>query len=263
MPPYFPTVCSVGTYVRRIVPDGGFYSDCLKDFNSPHSTVTLLILPAKRLRFSRVIVETLLQSFTPSPQRCQPPRWCVVIVQVCKTMVKLLYLRKVELCATIHLPESIPLEGVTIQEVQMNQVNKAQYNSVLGSVRNPVLVALQLPQWGEHGFVWLDAPAIGKEYGHYGYRISPKAGPINVHVYGRRTAIDLLSKYDKLAICELELVVKRLESGREFILINLYLANPSRQVTHEFAIIPAPQNRRRFIYTTKDMQGVGIVVNAL
>jgi hypothetical protein len=88
----------------------------------------------------------------------------------------------------------------------------------------------------------------------------PKANPVNIQVYGDRKIIENLARSGKPIVCELELVVKKLANGKDYILVNLYLTNPNRRVTHEFAVVPAPQERPWFVYSTKDMYGTGVLV---
>jgi hypothetical protein len=154
----------------------------------------------------------------------------------------------------------------------MDQMKKASYLTILGfnpenrKGKKPFVVSLTLPRLGEHDFKWVNAPTIEKEYGHYGFRIHPKASPINVHVYGKRELIEFMAKNGKLVKCELELVVKKMASGREFILVNLYLTKPWLDETHAFAITGVPSDfakRPWFVYTTKDMNGIGISVKPL
>jgi hypothetical protein len=153
----------------------------------------------------------------------------------------------------------------------MGQTKKASYLTILGNSEDrhgtrPLVVSLTLPRLGEHDFKWVSAATLGKEYGHYGFRIHPKANPVNVHVYGERELIEFLARTGKAATCELELVVKKTESEREYILVNLYLTKPWLRATHEFAIVgtsPNPEKRPWFVYTTSDMHGVGISVEPL
>lgn len=151
----------------------------------------------------------------------------------------------------------------------MSTQQKAVYQSILG--RNPieepqkrkVVVVLQLPRLGEHDFQWKVVPAIGKEYGHYGFRLHPKANPVNIQVYGDRKIVENLAQTGKPVVCELELLVKRLEDGREYLLTNLYLTKPWASVTHEFRVTPAPKERPSFVYTTNQMFGTGVAVRPL
>ena len=148
----------------------------------------------------------------------------------------------------------------------MDQTKKAEYISILGSPAMPVVISLTLPRLGEHEFKFVDGTeTVGKKYFHYGYRLHPEGRPVNVHVYGERTLIEYLAGTGKPATCELELVVKKVSSDREFIFVNLYLTVPQRHVSHEFTIVntsPNPAKRPPFVYTTKDMGGVGISVES-
>jgi len=146
----------------------------------------------------------------------------------------------------------------------------AVYQTILGrnpenynTFQEPFVVALSLPRMGEWDFKWCKSEFLGCEYGHYGYRIMPKASPVNVQVYGDRKIIEYLARTGKATVCELELVVKKLADGREYILVNLFLTKPNRKVTSEFSIIPAGRERPWFVYTTKDMGGSGISVRHL
>lgn len=151
----------------------------------------------------------------------------------------------------------------------MSQGKKAVYTTILG--RNPqegarksaIVVAVKLPRLGEHDFKWVTAQSIGKEYGHFGFRLHPKANPVNIHVYGDRKVIERLAKIGSPVICEVELVVKKTESDREFILANLYMVAPWSKVSHEFCVAPAPKERPWFVYTTSDMHGVGVSVKPI
>lgn len=153
----------------------------------------------------------------------------------------------------------------------MDQTKKVSYLTILGM--NPencrgksVVVSLTLPRLGEHDFKWVVAETIDKEYGHYGFRLHPKANPVNVHVYGERELIEYLAQSGKPVKCGLELVVKKTESNREFILVNLYLTKPWLRETHAFMITgTSPDSAKRpwFVYTTKDMNGIGISVEPL
>lgn len=148
-------------------------------------------------------------------------------------------------------------------------MNQTTWFPILG--RNPrahgsgrsVVVSLWLPRLGEHDFKWKVAEALGLAYHHYGFRLHPKAMPVNVQVYGDRKLVERHAQLSTFVICELELVVKKTEQGREFILVNLYLTDPTRRVSHEFAIVGAPKERPSFVYTTDDMNGVGISVRPL
>jgi hypothetical protein len=147
------------------------------------------------------------------------------------------------------------------------------YTTILGrNPRNPlpherpIVISLTLPRLGEHDFKWVIAETLRKEYGHYGFKLHPKANPTNVHVYGERELIMHLAKSGNTAKCELELVVKKTTSGREFILVNLYLTKPWLRETHAFTILgtsPDAEKRPWFVYTTKDMCGTGISVEPL
>lgn len=148
----------------------------------------------------------------------------------------------------------------------MDQLKTVSYLPILGSPAEPVIVSLALPRLGEHDFKWVVATTIDKQYGHYGYRIHPKANPINVHVYGERELIEYLARTGKPVKCALELIVKHTASGREFILVNLYLTKPWLCETHQFMMTgtsPDPTKRPWFVYTTKDMMGNGISVEPL
>ena len=129
--------------------------------------------------------------------------------------------------------------------------------------RKRVVVSLSLPRIGEHDMKWKVAEALGLAYHHYAFRFDPKAHPVNVQVYGDRKVVEGLAHTGRPAVCELELVVKKTESGREFILVNLYLTNPNHRTTHEFLICEAPLDRPWFVYTTKDMNRVGISVEPM
>ncbi len=151
----------------------------------------------------------------------------------------------------------------------MDRTQKPTYSTILGGNfkekrrGRPIVVSLVLPHMGEHDFKWVVATIIGKEYGHYGFRIHPKANSVNVQVYGERELIESLAKTGKAVKCELELVVKQTGSEREYILVNLYLTKPWLHETHAFAITstsPDPEKRPWFVYTTGDMNGVGISV---
>ena len=155
----------------------------------------------------------------------------------------------------------------------MDQKKKASYMTILGF--NPVnrgggsksvIVSLTLPRLGEHDFKHVDAEEIGREYWHYGFRLHPKAVPVNVHVYGDRKLIQSLAQHGKSVKCELELVVKRVSSEREFIMVNLYLTKPWLQETHEFMVAGTSSDSAKrpwFVYTTKDMNGIGISAKPL
>lgn len=150
------------------------------------------------------------------------------------------------------------------------QKKPAIYKTILGRnpsncfpYQKPIVITLTLPHIGEHEFKWCKSEFLGCEYGHYGYRIIPKASPVNVQVYGDKKIIENLARTGKAAVCGLELVVKKLADGREYILVNLFLTNPKWQVTHEFTIVPAGKERPWFVYTTKDMGGSGISVRPL
>lgn len=148
----------------------------------------------------------------------------------------------------------------------MDQQKHASYFPILGSPEEPIVISLTLPRFGEHDFKWVVAPTIEKEYGHYGYRLHPKANPVNCHVYGERELIEYLAKTGKSVTCHLELVVKQTASSREFVLVNLYLTKPWLRETHEFMITgTSPDSAKRpwFVYTTKDMHGIGISVKPL
>ena len=149
----------------------------------------------------------------------------------------------------------------------MDQVQKSLYEVILGT--NPldfkpgmtkVVVSHMLPKSGEHGFRWVNAEVIGKEYGHYGFRLHPKANSVNVHVYGDVNLIGRMAAIGRSVVCELELVKKTLASGRTFILVNLYLTKPFARVTHTLRFVATPKNCMPDIYTTADMRGVGIKV---
>jgi hypothetical protein len=153
----------------------------------------------------------------------------------------------------------------------MDQAKKPSYLTILGMnpekkrTAKPFVVSLTLPRLGVHDFKWVVAETISKEYGHYGFRIHPKALPVNVHVYGERTLIEHLAQTGKTVKCELELVVK-IVGNREFILVNLYLTKPWARETHALSISgtsPDPAKRPWFVYTTKDMNGIGISVEPL
>lgn len=139
---------------------------------------------------------------------------------------------------------------------------KAVYKAILGNPKSPIVVGLTLPRLGEHDFKYVVVEELKREYYHYGFRLIQGARPVNVQVYGKRKLIEYLAHAQCSAKCELELVVKTL-GEREFILVNLYLTDPEKKVTHEFGIVPAPQNRPSFVYTTKDMRGVGVMVRPL
>lgn len=148
----------------------------------------------------------------------------------------------------------------------MGQENKAEYISILGSPAKPIVVEIVLPKLGEHDSKWVIAEALGKEYFHYGHRHHPKATPVNVHVYGKRELIIACAKAARTVVAELELVVKKTALGREFIFVNLYLTHPHTRITHECEITgcsPDPERRPWFVYTTKDMNGVGISVKPI
>ncbi len=154
----------------------------------------------------------------------------------------------------------------------MDRAQKASYFTILGGNpeekgrSRPIVVSLVLPRMGEYDFKWTIAPTIGKEYGHYGFRLHPRANPVNVQVYGERSLIESLAATGKAAKCELELVVKKTELGKEYILVNLYLTKPWLQETHGFTIDGASLDsaqRPWFVYATKDMPGVGISVKPL
>lgn len=154
----------------------------------------------------------------------------------------------------------------------MDQMKKASYLTILGfnpedrKNRKPIVISLSLPRLGEHDFKWVIAENIGKEYGHYGFRIHPKATPVNVHVYGERELILHLAQNGKPVKCELELVVKKTMSDREFIIVNLYLTKPWLHETHAFMVTgTSPDSAKRpwFVYTTKDMNGIGLSVEPL
>ena len=147
----------------------------------------------------------------------------------------------------------------------MDQVKKVSYLPILGNARNPVVISLTLPRLDEHGFGWVTELATQKEYGQYGFRIHPKASPVNVHVYGERELILHLAQNGKSVKCELQLVVKK-TTDREFILVNLYLTKPWLHETHAFNISgTSPDSAKRpwFVYTTKDMNGIGVSVEPL
>jgi hypothetical protein len=148
----------------------------------------------------------------------------------------------------------------------MDEKTLPRYDTFLGSPEEPITVSLLLPRPGEHEFKWVVAETIGKEYGHFGFRIHPKALPVNIHVYGKRELIEHLAKSGKLVRCGLELVAKRTSSDREFIFVNLYLTKPWLLETHELKVIgtsPDPTKRPWFVYTTKDMNGIGVSVKPI
>ena len=146
---------------------------------------------------------------------------------------------------------------------------KPLYQTILG--RNPNVVAPGvsgaravvshvLPKLGEHGFKWVVADVIVKEYGHYGFRLHPKANPVNVHVYGDSNIIQRMAVAGKPVVCELELVMKAVSSGCKFILVNLHLVKPFTPVTHVFNFVSVSKNCPLGVYTTLDMRGTGIKV---
>lgn len=145
---------------------------------------------------------------------------------------------------------------------------KVKWNTILGrnprnqdsDARKSVIVSLSLPHMGQHGMQWKVAEALGLAYHHYAFRLHDKAQPVNVQVYGDRKVVEGLTRSGQPVVCELELVVKTVEGGREFILVNLYLTAPYHRRTHAFEICGAPADRPWFVYTTKDMNGVGIAV---
>ncbi len=146
---------------------------------------------------------------------------------------------------------------------------KAQYTTILGANpefrggSEPIVVGHILPKIGEYDFKWVVASVIGKEYGHYGFRLHPKAKPINVHVYGECNFIARMASMRKPVRCELELVVKRTKSGFEYLFVNLYLTKPWVQITHTLDFVPAPKNRPDYVFTTKDMHGIGARVQSI
>ncbi|MCX6756977.1 MAG: hypothetical protein NTW35_02390 [Candidatus Nomurabacteria bacterium] len=142
------------------------------------------------------------------------------------------------------------------------QKTPAVYKTILGrNPKNPlpyekkVVVFMPLPY-----FSWVKSDFLKCEYGHFGYRLEQESSPVNIQIYGDRKIIEGFVRSGKPVVCELELIVKKLMNGREYILVNLFLTNPNRQVTHEFAIVPAPLERPWFVYTTKNMNGTGILV---
>jgi hypothetical protein len=150
----------------------------------------------------------------------------------------------------------------------MDQVKKkVVYSSILGCPQQPVIVSLVLPAVGEHGFHYVDArDTVGQQYWHYGFRPHPESRPVNVHVYGESTLIEYLARTGKTAKVELELVVKQVAFGREFIFANLYLTKPWLGETHEFVIVntsPKAEKRPGYVYTTQDMGRVGFSVRPL
>lgn len=146
----------------------------------------------------------------------------------------------------------------------MGQRQTAEYISILGSPAKPIVVELTLPRIGEHDSKWVIAESIGKQYFHYAFRIHPRAQPVNVHVYGKREFVIECAKAGTPVVAELELVVKKI-GEREFILINLYLTAP-QGATHELWIRGCSfdsDKRPWFVYTTKDMNGVGVSVEPI
>lgn len=150
------------------------------------------------------------------------------------------------------------------------QKKPAVYKTILGRnpenyfpYQKPIVISLCLPRMGEWDFKWCVSEYLRCEYAHYGHKLMPRSNPVNVQVYGNRKAIEGLAKSGMPAVCELELVVKKLNDGREYILVNLFLTSPNRRVTHEFTIVPAGKERPYFVYTTKDMGGSGISVRPL
>lgn len=124
----------------------------------------------------------------------------------------------------------------------------------------PVIMTLVLPRMGEYGFKWVFADTIEKTYFHYGFRLHPKGAAVDVHVYGERTLIERFAKNGAFVRCELELVEKRV-GERTFILVNLYLTNPNRRVTHDFGITSkSPKKLEAGEYTTPHMKGMTIGV---
>ena len=150
----------------------------------------------------------------------------------------------------------------------MDQVQKLLYEVILG--RNPsdsrpemtkVVISHVLPKFEEHGFKWVNAEIIGKEYGHYGFRIHPKANPVNVHVFEGMNFIGRMTATQKPVVCELELVKKTVATGRSFVLVNLYLAKPFVRVTHSLSFVSVGKSADTTdVYTTSDMRGVGVRV---
>ncbi len=147
---------------------------------------------------------------------------------------------------------------------------KAVYYTILGN--NPgsmrrqkaIVVAVQLPRMAcDGGMEWKSVAAIGREYAHFAHKLHPKAQPINVQVYGDKKVIEGLARTGRSAMCELEMQVKVLEDGREYLLVNLFLTKPWLVPTHEFRITSAPAERPEWVYTTKNMNGVGIAVRPL
>lgn len=148
----------------------------------------------------------------------------------------------------------------------MGHEKKAEYISILGSPAKPVVVELVLPRIGEYDSKWVIAETVGKEYFHYGHKVHPKAQPVNVHVYGAREHIIYLAKTGTPVKYGLELVLKKTVSGREFIFVNLTVLKRLLPPSHVFAVTncsPDPQKRDEWVYTTRDMNGIGISVEPL
>lgn len=160
---------------------------------------------------------------------------------------------------------NLDTKGLTMSQ----PMKKAKYVTVLG--QNPeamrrqksVIVAVQLPRMGDYGMEWKSVAAIGREYAHFAHKLHPKAQPVNIQVYGDRKVIEGLARTGRSAMCELEMQVKVLEDGREYLLVNLFLTKPWLVPTHEFRITSAPAERPEWVYTTKNMNGIGIAVRPL
>lgn len=139
----------------------------------------------------------------------------------------------------------------------------ATYTSLLGSLAEPITVSLTLPRLGEHGLKKVAAEALGREYYHFGHKIHRKSKRVNIHVYGESRLIEKVARSGTEVMCRLELFIKRTISGREFILVDLHLAPPTAHETHTFTVVqctPNPEKRPPFVYTTTDMNGIGIAV---
>jgi hypothetical protein len=172
----------------------------------------------------------------------------------------------------IYKPEGTVFSGTTAKEVRMDRMQQSSYSTILG--RNPeerrggrpIIVSHVLPHLGEYEFKWVVAPTLGKQYGHYGFKVHAKANAVNVQVYGEQTLIEYFAKTGRPVTCELELVVKRTALEREYILVNLYLTKPSFRATHVLQIkgmSPEPEKRESFEYTTRDMKGVGVSLKTI
>ena len=147
----------------------------------------------------------------------------------------------------------------------MDRIPQSQYTTLVPEQKcnRGVFVRHVLPKVGEHGFKWVVADAIGKEYGHYGFRLHPKANPVNFHVFGNSDLIQRLAVSGKVAKYELELVLKKTVTGREFVLVNLYLVGQHVRETHKFTVVSAPKDHPDFVFTTEGMHGVGVKVQPL